>query len=88
MASCLPWGWSRPRPGYIRFHGRNADKWYNHDQAHERYDYRYADDELKQWVPRIRKMEERSPDTFVFFNNHFGAKAVHSAKRLRELLGL
>jgi len=75
-------------PGYVRFHGRNATKWYDHDQPHERYDYRYTDDDLAQWVPRIRKMADRADNTFVFFNNHFEAKAVSGAKRLRELLGL
>jgi uncharacterized protein YecE (DUF72 family) len=75
-------------PGYVRFHGRNAAKWYDHDQAYQRYDYLYSDPELTEWVGRIRTMAERAPDTFVFFNNHFGAKAVSGARRLRELLGL
>ncbi|MFH2010694.1 MAG: DUF72 domain-containing protein [bacterium] len=73
-------------PGYVRFHGRNRDKWYDHEQAYERYDYRYGDDELEEWVPRIQRMSERSSDVYVFFNNHFQAKAISGAKRLQELL--
>lgn len=83
-----PLGVVTASPGYVRFHGRNAEQWYDHDQPYQRYDYRYSDEELTGWVGRIQKMAERSPDTFVFFNNHFQAKAVSGAKRLRELLGI
>ena len=81
-----PLGVVTASPGYVRFHGRNREAWYDHDQPHERYDYRYSDDELNEWVPRLKKMSARTPDVFVFFNNHFQAKAVSGAKRLRELL--
>jgi uncharacterized protein YecE (DUF72 family) len=73
-------------PGYVRFHGRRTDTWHRHEQAHERYDYAYADTELREWVPRLRRMAERAPVVYVMFNNHFQAKAVTAAKRLRELL--
>ena len=75
-------------PGYVRFHGRNQKTWYEHDQAWQRYDYAYSDDELQSWVPRIQRMAELADPVFVFFNNHFQAKAVTAARRLRELLGL
>jgi uncharacterized protein YecE (DUF72 family) len=29
--------------GYIRFHGRNAGNWWQHEQAYERYDYLYRE---------------------------------------------
>ncbi len=75
-------------PGYVRFHGRNRENWYDHDEAWERYDYQYADDELKSWQGRLQRMDQRTEHTYVFFNNHFQAKAVSAANRLRELLGL
>jgi uncharacterized protein YecE (DUF72 family) len=74
-------------PAYVRFHGRNAAKWYNHDEPHERYDYRYRDDELAQWVPGIRSLETAAAEVLVFFNNHFQAKAVDGARALTRLLG-
>src|SRR5947209_15871083 len=37
--------------GYVRFHGRNAAKWWHHEHAFERYDYLYTEDELAEWVP-------------------------------------
>ncbi len=72
--------------GYVRFHGRNADKWWKHEEAAERYDYRYPDEELREWVPKIRVIESAAEKTYVFFNNHFRAKAVEGALRLREIL--
>ena len=72
--------------GYVRFHGRNAQKWWQHEKASERYDYLYSDAELREWLPRIRAVESASSKTFVFFNNHFQAKAAVNAERLLELL--
>ena len=73
-------------PAYVRFHGRNAAKWYEHNQPHERYDYRYATSELKEWVPKILDLENKVDKVLVFFNNHFQAKAVDGAKALAGLL--
>jgi len=74
------------KPGYVRFHGRNAAKWYVHDRAEERYDYRYEDRELAAWVPKILELERKAGDVLVFFNNHFQGKAVDAAKGLERLL--
>lgn len=72
--------------GYVRFHGRNAEKWWRHEQAYERYDYLYSAEELAEWVPRIRKMEKASEKVYAFFNNHYSGQAVTNAKMLEELL--
>lgn len=81
-----PLGVVTAEPAYVRFHGRNAERWYDHAEAWERYDHAYSDDELAEWVPRIRRMATRARQTFVYFNNHFQAKAISAAERLRELL--
>lgn len=73
--------------GYVRFHGRNAEKWWEHVVPEERYDYRYSREELAPWVPRIEAIRKHSKETFVFFNNHFEGKAVDNALLLREMLG-
>jgi uncharacterized protein YecE (DUF72 family) len=70
----------------VRFHGRNAAKWFRHEQAHERYDYRYEPQELAAWAPRIRELDVAAERTLVFLNNHYEAKAVTNARQLRELL--
>jgi uncharacterized protein YecE (DUF72 family) len=72
--------------GYVRFHGRNAARWWDHDHAHERYDYLYSREELAEWVPRIRELARKTEKTFVFTNNHFEAKAVTNARMLTEML--
>ncbi len=67
-------------PAYVRFHGRNAAKWYRHDAAHERYDWRYSAGELSEWVSRVRELDTAAEKVLVFFNNHFQAKAVDAAR--------
>ena len=71
---------------YVRFHGRNAARWYNHQHAWERYDYTYLVEELGEWVPMIRALDASAPLTLVYFNNHFEGQAVRGARDLRQLL--
>ncbi|MFB0546398.1 MAG: DUF72 domain-containing protein, partial [Anaerolineae bacterium] len=65
---------------YVRLHGRNAAKWWQHEHAWERYDYTYSDEELSEWVPKIRELAERTKTTFVFANNHWRGQAVDTAR--------
>jgi len=71
---------------YVRFHGRNAAKWWRHDEAWERYDYAYSDDELREWLPKIRQLDEEAALTLVYMNNHWQGQAVGTARQLRLLL--
>lgn len=73
-------------PAYVRFHGRNAAKWYHHDEAWERYNYLYAPEELAEWVEPVRELSAHEGDTYLFFNNHYQAKAVQNAQDFAELL--
>ncbi len=72
---------------YIRFHGRNSKNWYGTD-ARARYDYIYADEELRAWVPKIKALSEKTKKLFIFFNNHAKAQAVTNTKMLINLLDL
>jgi uncharacterized protein YecE (DUF72 family) len=72
--------------GYVRFHGRNREKWWQHDDPAERYDYLYSEEELRQWLPRIRALQKRTKKVFIFTNNHRKGKAVQNAKQLSILL--
>lgn len=72
--------------GYVRFHGRNVEKWYNHNEAYERYDYLYSEDELKEWIERLNYINNGSKKTFVAFNNHFRAQGAKNASMLKRLL--
>ena len=42
------------------------DQWWHHDEARERYDYSYTDDELMEWLPKIHQLDEESPLTLVY----------------------
>jgi len=79
-------GVATSKVGYVRFHGRNAAKWYQHKEAWERYDYTYSLDELREWVPRLREVNATAPLTLVYFNNHFQGQAVRGARDLGQLL--
>lgn len=72
--------------GYVRFHGRNREKWWQHDDPAERYDYLYSEQELREWVPKIRALQQRVKNVFIFTNNHRKGKAVQNAKQLKMLL--
>jgi uncharacterized protein YecE (DUF72 family) len=71
---------------YVRFHGRNSVKWYNHKEAWERYDYGYSVEELREWIPKLRHLDASAPLTLVYFNNHFAGQAVRGARDLGQLL--
>jgi uncharacterized protein YecE (DUF72 family) len=72
---------------YARFHGRNYEKWFAHDESWERYNYLYSREELKPWIDRISSMAQ-SHDTYVITNNHFRGQAIVNAGELKRGLGL
>ena len=70
---------------YVRMHGRNAGKWYA-GKGSERYDYLYPQQEIEEWVPKIRSLDMNARITAVSFNNHPIGKAVENARMMRELI--
>lgn len=72
--------------GYIRFHGRNAEKWFKHEHAWQRYDYLYSREELAEWVDKAARLGAGTRDVYAFFNNHYNAQAVQNATLFAELL--
>jgi len=72
--------------GYVRFHGRNSAKWWQHEHAYERYDYTYSPSELSEWLPKIKKLDKIAEKTFVFANNHWRGQAVSTIRQLRMML--
>jgi uncharacterized protein YecE (DUF72 family) len=72
----------------VRFHGRNAENWKKPGlTAAERFDYSYKLPELKEWLPKIKKLEEEADEVHLLMNNCYGDKAVRNATDLGELLG-
>jgi uncharacterized protein YecE (DUF72 family) len=74
--------------GYIRFHGRNAAHWYEHKDPAERYDYEYQAEELEDWIPMIRQVDDDAEETYVYFNNHPHGHGVAGARVLGRLLNI
>ena len=74
--------------GYLRFHGRNTEKWWKNDAPWQRYDYLYTKEELSEWVPKISRLLSGVDRLYVFTNNHYKGQAVKNALMLREILGL
>jgi uncharacterized protein YecE (DUF72 family) len=72
--------------GYLRFHGRNSQSWWEHENAFQRYDYMYKQEELAEWIPRMQNITEKSKKVFVYFNNHYKGKAAKSALMFADLL--
>jgi uncharacterized protein YecE (DUF72 family) len=70
---------------YVRFHGRNAEHWWDGDVV-SRYDYEYTEAELKEWLPNIAQLVQNSRRTYLFFNNHPKAQAIRNARQMLALL--
>lgn len=77
--------WVTGPVAYVRLHGRNEKKWWNHEQAWERYDYSYDDDELAEWLPHLGEMEEQAQEVYLFANNHWEGQSVSTIRQLRIL---
>jgi len=68
----------------VRMHGRSA-KWSSKD-IHERFGYRYTEDELNAWAPKIRALASGTEVTHVLFNNCYRDYAQVNAQQLAALL--
>ncbi len=78
--------WVTGAIGYVRFHSRDATRWWNTDTQQSRYDYLYTQPELQEWVPKIQSMNTTTRETYVFFNNHHHGNAVSNARDIQALL--
>jgi uncharacterized protein YecE (DUF72 family) len=73
--------------GYFRFHGRNYQNWWRHGEAEDRYNYLYTPQEQKEIAEDVREVASHTRETYAFYNNHYGAKAVVNALQLQMALG-
>jgi uncharacterized protein YecE (DUF72 family) len=72
---------------YMRLHGRNADQWWKHDKAEDRYNYLYSADELKPFYETADAARRLVKKFYLYLNNHFAAKSVVNAVMLKRQLG-
>ena len=71
---------------YVRFHGRNKEKWWEHENAYERYDYTYSPEELVEWRPKIKNLNESAEKVFLFANNHWRGQAIDTIRQIKMML--
>jgi uncharacterized protein YecE (DUF72 family) len=72
---------------YMRLHGRNAEKWWRHDKAEDRYDYLYSGEELKEFSETADAARALVKKVYLYTNNHFSAKSVANAAMIKQQLG-
>lgn len=72
---------------YVRLHGRNAASWWHPERPEDRYDYLYSKDELAPLAEAAGAAGAGVRKAYVYFNNHYSAKAVVNAAMLKDLLG-
>ena len=70
--------------GYVRFHGRNTDTWWNTDKG-DRYDYDYSMAQLSQWKTDVNDMLDPVEKVYLFFNNCYHGQAAQNALQMQSL---
>jgi uncharacterized protein YecE (DUF72 family) len=68
----------------VRFHG-HSDKWTSRD-IYEKFGYRYSDEELAQWAPKLTELAGAAEQTHVLMNNCYSDYAQRNAATLIDLL--
>jgi uncharacterized protein YecE (DUF72 family) len=72
------------KDSYVRLHGRNGENWERQDASVSNlHDYWYSEDELREWIPCIRKLEEETDRVFVLFNT---VRSLENAQILKVML--
>ena len=64
---------------YIRWHGRGSKPWFN---------YKYSEEQLRGWVPRVKETAGKAKKVLGYFNNHFHGYAPENSLQLTQMLGI
>jgi uncharacterized protein YecE (DUF72 family) len=64
---------------YFRWHGRGEDTW---------FDYRYSEEELQPWIPKVQETSKNTKRVYGYFNNHYHGYAPENCLHMLEKLGL
>ena len=72
---------------YVRFHGRNYERWWSGDNA-TRYEYLYTPEELAPWTDRVVDLAANPNvrEVYAYFNNHRRGNAARNAEMFEEML--
>jgi len=72
---------------YFRFHGRNAETWWQGD-SETRYKYLYSPEEIDELSSRVAVAGQQAGLIFAFFNNHWQGYAPRNATQMTKALEL
>jgi len=73
----------------VRFHGRNRDTWFKRGiTVEERFNYLYRQEELAEWVPKIKELAEQAQQVHVLMNNCYHDYSVRNARDMAALLAV
>ena len=72
------------RNAYLRLHGRNTADWFREGAGRDaRYDYLYAEDEIKSLAETASSMAEAAEELILIQNNHYRGKALANAIQMK-----
>jgi uncharacterized protein YecE (DUF72 family) len=66
---------------FIRFHRRNI-------KGHYWYNCLYSEQEIEAWVEKVSRIRKQIKPRRVYFNNHYGGKAVINAMQFKNMIGV
>jgi len=72
---------------YFRFHGRNAEMWWQGD-SESRYRYLYSSEEMEELTSKVKSAAEQTKLLFAFFNTHWQGYAPRNAVDMMKSLEL
>lgn len=76
-----------PQLAVVRFHGRRVETWEAKNiPVVERFRYLYSEEELAEWVPRIREASSQVSDLHVLMNNCYANYGTTNAREIAALL--
>jgi uncharacterized protein YecE (DUF72 family) len=68
---------------YVRLHGRNAASWGQPGTSvNNVHDYWYSEEELLEWLGRVRRLEEQTDRVHVLFNTVQGLDTARIFQRM------
>ena len=76
-----------PELALVRFHGRRVETWEASGiPVVERFRYLYTEEELAEWVPRIREAAEHAREMHILMNNCYANYGSTNARELAAML--
>jgi uncharacterized protein YecE (DUF72 family) len=74
-----------PDLAVVRFHGRDPKAW-KKQTVSERFRYRYDEDELREWVPKVEHLADGAREVHALMNNCYSDYATTNAQQFMDLL--